>query len=91
MLTRQQYRLLAFIQSYVREHGYSPSYEEMRNELELKSRSGVHRLVHSLKDRGFVRVLPNLARAVEIVRLPEGPLSADPHLSVADGMSSARF
>ena len=70
MLTQRQLQLLTYIHTYVREHRVPPSFEEMRNALELKSKSGVHRLVEALEERGYIRRLAYRARALEIVRSP---------------------
>lgn len=70
MLTRKQRDLLVFIHSCLQESGVSPSFEEMREAIGLRSKSGIHRLVKALKERGFIRHLPNRARALEIIRLP---------------------
>ncbi len=71
MLTAKQHELLLFIQRKLEETGISPSFEEMKEALELKSKSGVHRLISALEERGFLRRLPNRARALEVVRNPE--------------------
>src|SRR3954470_23786102 len=71
MLTAKQRELLLFIDSRLKESGISPSFDEMREALELKSKSGVHRLISALEERGFIRRLPNRARALEVVKLPE--------------------
>jgi repressor LexA len=71
MLTAKQRELLIFIDNRLNESGISPSFDEMREALELKSKSGVHRLISALEERGFIRRLPNRARALEIVKLPE--------------------
>lgn len=71
MLTRKQYELLMFIHERLQDTGVSPSFDEMKESLGLKSKSGVHRLITGLEERGFVRRLPHRARALEIVRLPE--------------------
>jgi repressor LexA len=71
MLTAKQRELLLFIQKRLGETGISPSFDEMREALELKSKSGVHRLISALEERGFIRRLPNRARALEVVKLPE--------------------
>jgi len=71
MLTRKQHELLRFIQIRLEEDGVSPSFEEMKDALDLKSKSGVHRLISALEERGFIRRLPNRARALEILRQPE--------------------
>jgi len=72
MLTRKQHELITFIQNRLEESGISPSFEEMKDALDLKSKSGVHRLISALEERGFIRRLPNRARALEVVRAPEG-------------------
>jgi len=71
MLTRKQHELLCFIHDKLAESGVSPSFEEMKDALDLKSKSGVHRLISALEERQFIRRLPNRARALEIVRMPE--------------------
>jgi repressor LexA len=71
MLTRKQYELLIFINRRLGETGVSPSFEEMKDALGLKSKSGIHRLISGLEERGFIRRLPHRARALEVVRLPE--------------------
>ena len=71
MLTRKQYELLAFINRRLTESGVSPSFEEMKEALGLKSKSGIHRLISGLEERGFIRRLPHRARALEVTRLPE--------------------
>jgi len=71
MLTRKQHELLRFIQNKLEETGISPSFEEMKDALELKSKSGVHRLISALEERGFIRRLPNRAPALEVLRQPE--------------------
>jgi repressor LexA len=71
MLTRKQHDLLRFIHDRLREDGVPPSFDEMKDALDLRSKSGVHRLIMALEERGFIRRLPNRARAIEIVRMPE--------------------
>jgi len=71
MLTAKQRELLIFIDNRLNESGISPSFNEMREALELKSKSGVHRLISALEERGFIRRLPNRARALEVLKLPE--------------------
>jgi repressor LexA len=71
MLTRKQYELLIFINRRLQESGVSPSFEEMKSALALKSKSGIHRLISGLEERGFIRRLAHRARALEVVRLPE--------------------
>ena len=72
MLTAKQQELLLFIQRRLEEGGVSPSFDEMKDALDLKSKSGIHRLISALEERGFIRRLPNRARALEVVRLPDG-------------------
>ncbi len=71
MLTAKQHELIQFIQQRLEETGISPSFEEMKDALDLKSKSGVHRLISALEERGFIRRLPNRARALEVIRQPE--------------------
>ena len=71
MLTAKQHELLLFIQRKLEDTGISPSFEEMKEALDLKSKSGVHRLISALEERGFLRRLPNRARALEVLRQPE--------------------
>src|SRR6201985_3623322 len=71
MLTRKQYELLLFIHERIRETGVPPSFDEMKEALDLKSKSGIHRLITALEERGFLRRMEKRARALEVVRLPE--------------------
>ena len=71
MLTKRQHELLLLIDRRLREDGVSPSFEEMKDAVGLKSKSGIHRLITALEERGFIRRLPNRARALEVLRLPE--------------------
>ena len=71
MLTRKQYELLMFIHQRVRESGVPPSFDEMKEALDLKSKSGIHRLITALEERGFIKRLAHRARALEVIRLPE--------------------
>ena len=71
MLTKKQKNLLLFINKKLRSSGVSPSYEEMKESLNLKSKSGIHRLISALEERGFIRRLPHKARALEVIKLPE--------------------
>lgn len=75
MLTAKQHELIRFIQDRLEETGISPSFEEMKDALELKSKSGVHRLISALEERGFIRRLPNRARALEVLKQPEDAVS----------------
>ena len=76
MLTAKQRELLLFIDQRLKESGISPSFDEMREALDLKSKSGVHRLISALEERGFIRRLPNRARALEVLKHPEVKPSA---------------
>ena len=71
MLTRKQHELLLYIEKHLSESGVSPSFEEMKDALDLKSKSGVHRLISALEERGFIRRLANRARALEVLKMPE--------------------
>jgi len=71
LLTRKQHELVRFIEARLEESGVSPSFEEMKEALDLKSKSGVHRLISALEERGFIRRLPNRARALEVLRSPD--------------------
>jgi len=77
MLTKKQKNLLLFINKKIRSTGISPSYEEMKNSLNLKSKSGIHRLISALEERGFVKRLAHKARALEVVKLPENASAND--------------
>ena len=79
MLTRKQFELLRFIHERLKEAGVPPSFDEMKDALDLRSKSGIHRLITALEERGFIRRLPNRARAIEVIRLPD---------SVGHGMAS---
>ena len=84
MLTRKQHELLMFINERLKEAGVPPSFDEMKDALDLRSKSGIHRLIKALEERGFIRRLPNRARAIEVVRLPE---STSPAPARARGFS----
>ncbi len=71
MLTKKQHELLLYIHDHLGSHGVSPSFDEMKEALGLRSKSGIHRLITGLVERGFIRRLPHRARAVEVLRLPE--------------------
>ena len=81
MLTRKQYELLRFIHERLKEAGVPPSFDERKEALDLRSKSGIHRLITALEERGFIRRLPNRARAIEVIRLPD---------SVAHGVTNNR-
>ena len=76
MLTAKQHELLLFINERLNQSGVSPSFDEMREALDLKSKSGVHRLISALEERGFIRRLPNRTRALEVLKLPESATPA---------------
>ncbi|MBB4302243.1 repressor LexA [Rhodobium orientis] len=80
MLTPKQYELLMFIHERLKESGVPPSFDEMKDALDLRSKSGIHRLITALEERGFIRRLPNRARALEVIKLPE---------SVSPGLASS--
>lgn len=71
MLTRKQMELLGFVNQRLKESGVPPSFDEMKDALDLRSKSGIHRLIKALEERGFIKRLPNRARAIEVIRLPE--------------------
>src|SRR5579875_3765095 len=73
MLTAKQHELICFIHDRLADTGVSPSFEEMKEALDLKSKSGVHRLISALEERQFLRRLPNRARALEVLRMPDRP------------------
>ena len=81
MLTRKQLELLRFIHERLKEAGVPPSFDEMKDALDLRSKSGIHRLITALEERGFIRRLPNRARAIEVIKLPD---------SMGQGVASAR-
>ena len=81
MLTRKQLELLRFIHERLKEAGVPPSFDEMKDALDLRSKSGIHRLITALEERGFIRRLPNRARAIEVIKLPE---------TVAQGLGNGR-
>ena len=87
MLTAKQHELIQFIQRRLDETGISPSFEEMKEALDLKSKSGVHRLISALEERGFIRRLPNRARALEVIKQPEDA-TPTPRASVANDVVS---
>lgn len=96
MLTRKQHQLLSFIDSYLKQKGFSPSFDEMKEALDLRSKSGIHRLISALEERGFLRRHHHRARALEILRFPHiqnqesppSPLSSVGRISAAKAASS---
>ncbi|MCE0742918.1 transcriptional repressor LexA [Acetobacter sicerae] len=95
MLTRKQHELLLFIDSYLGQTGFSPSFDEMKDALGLKSKSGIHRLISALEERGFIQRRHNRARALEVLRLPEpvqlSPAASSSPLNVIKGDFSQRL
>ncbi|MBO0710225.1 MAG: transcriptional repressor LexA [Acetobacteraceae bacterium] len=91
MLTRKQYQLLIFIDRHLKQTGFSPSFEEMKEALQLRSKSGIHRLISALEERGFLRRRHHRARALEVVRLPEdvAPRSAESQARNAEAQNFA--
>ncbi|MFZ4689465.1 MAG: transcriptional repressor LexA [Polymorphobacter sp.] len=89
MLTRKQQELLTFIDDRLRSDGVSPSFEEMKDALQLRSKSGVHRLINALEERSFIRRLPNRARALEVLQMPEA-LRGKPALSLVPSAPAPR-
>jgi repressor LexA len=85
MLTRKQYDLLMFIHKRVQRDGVSPSFDEMKEALDLRSKSGIHRLITALEERGFIRRLAHRARAVEIIRLPDNVEDTRPNRGLNRG------
>lgn len=83
MLTRKQHELLLFIHDRLQSVGIPPSFDEMKEALDLKSKSGIHRLITALEERGFIRRLPNRARALEVLRLPDSLSGKDSSSSLA--------
>lgn len=81
MLTRKQFELLRFVHERLKETGVPPSFDEMKDALDLRSKSGIHRLITALEERGFIRRLPNRARAIEVIKLPD---------SVGHGIAAGR-
>ena len=81
MLTRKQHELLMFVHERLKETGVPPSFDEMKDALDLRSKSGIHRLIKALEERGFIRRLPNRARALEVLKLPD---------SMAPGLAQPR-
>src|SRR3954454_7756243 len=76
MLTRKQYELLVYIDKHLKQTGFSPSFEEMKEALDLKSKSGIHRLVSALEERGYLARRHHRARALDVLRLPENMVGA---------------
>ena len=83
MLTRKQHELLVFIDDHLRSTGFSPSFEEMKDALKLRSKSGIHRLISALEERGFLRRHHHRARALEVVRLPDKAIAPVPREEAA--------
>ena len=90
MLTKKQHELLLFIHGHLQKNGVSPSFDEMKDALTLKSKSGIHRLITGLEERGFIRRLPHRARAVEVMRLPNDIDAGTAHVTTGHATASAR-
>ena len=90
MLTRKQQELLSFIDDRLRADGVSPSFEEMKEALQLRSKSGVHRLINALEERRFIRRLPNRARALEVLQMPEALRATRPALKLVPPVPAPR-
>jgi len=88
MLTRKQHELLTFINQRLKATGVAPSFDEMKDALDLRSKSGIHRLISGLEERGFIRRLPHRARALEVIKLPEES-AAEPIVAAAVGGTTA--
>lgn len=91
MLTKKQYELLMYIEKRLRESGVSPSFDEMKDALDLKSKSGIHRLITGLEERGFIRRLAHRARALEVVKLPETAAKPDVPAPSASNLVMGNF
>ena len=98
MLTRKQYELLVYIDRHLKQTGFSPSFEEMKDALNLKSKSGIHRLISALEERGYLARRHHRARALDVLRLPdnmtpprEAPAKAQPEPDLPPGLSPAGF
>ncbi|MES2754927.1 MAG: transcriptional repressor LexA [Pseudomonadota bacterium] len=90
MLTKKQHELICFINDRLGDTGVSPSFEEMKDALDLKSKSGVHRLISALEERQFLRRLPNRARALEVLRMPDRPVEKRASVSTLSTLGAAR-
>ena len=91
MLTPKQHMLLTYIDGYIKQYGHSPSFEEMKKAVGLKSKSGIHVLLHSLEERGFIRKLPHRARALEVLKVPETSGQTTQKENIANDNSEADF
>src|SRR5712675_1799747 len=91
MLTKKQHELLMFINQRLSATGVAPSFDEMKDALDLRSKSGIHRLISGLEERGFIRRLPHRARALEVIKLPEQS-AAEPAVAASGGAAErSRF
>ncbi|MFL2770383.1 MAG: transcriptional repressor LexA [Rhodospirillaceae bacterium] len=90
MLTKKQHQLLIFVHDRIQSSGVAPSFDEMKAALNLKSKSGIHRLITALEERGFLRRLHHRARALEVIKLPENAVTGDPSDAV-DNVISGKF
>lgn len=91
MLTQKQRELLVFINSRIKETGVSPSFDEMKEALDLRSKSGIHRLITALEERGFLRRLPHRARALEVLKLPDAATPKAPPRGFSPSVVEGKF
>src|ERR1700743_3816490 len=91
MLTRKQYELLVYIDRHLKQTGFSPSFEEMKDALNLKSKSGIHRLISALEERGYLTRRHHRARALDVLRLPDNMQARDVATTAPDAETAAGF
>ncbi len=91
MLTKKQYHLLRFIDDRIKKQGYPPSYEEMKDAMELRSKSGIHRLIEALELRGFVKRIRYRARAIEVLKMPNAAMTKPASDSLPDNVIAGKF
>src|ERR1700722_6497591 len=91
MLTRKQYELLVYIDRHLKQTGFSPSFEEMKDALNLKSKSGIHRLISALEERGYLARRHHRARALDVLRLPDNMVARETTVQASGGGDSAGF
>lgn len=91
MLTPKQLNLLIYIDEFIKEHGHSPSFEEMKEAIGLRSKSGIHALINSLEERGFIRKMAHRARALEVIKLPKAETNVSEPTNIANDNSDDDF
>ncbi|MBQ2885772.1 MAG: transcriptional repressor LexA [Alphaproteobacteria bacterium] len=91
MLTPKQHNLLIYIDEFIKEHGHSPSFEEMKEAIGLRSKSGIHALINSLEERGFIRKLAHKARALEVLKLPKAEANISQPSNIANDNADDDF